>query len=293
MYKSLLLSTALVAFSGAAFADGVKFDGSANMGMKDEGAGWYMDTDFDLNVKAGAEADNGLSFGIAADLDGDSTKKDDEGFSMFVSGDFGKITGGHGIKGALGHTLADSTKTGNAGSFAQFEQTHLGADFASEAAARYDYSRDAFTISVSTATPAVDGMDDNYAFAGSYGLKAGGFDMTVAAGVEKGATDKTGVTVKADLAEGFVASAGYTKLDSGIAEATHLAAGIGYEMGALSTHANFGRYSADGAEDTTGFGISAAYDLGGGAAAKLAYAVSDDGVNPKTDKMSVGVGFKF
>ena len=302
MYKTFLLTTALVAFSGAAFADGVKFSGSADMGIVDGDA--YAEanvyTDFDLNVDVDATADNGMVFGATFDLDGEQTKVDDEKLSVFASGTFGKITAGD-VKGAMSHTMANSTKTGNAGTIDDAEMMHAGAnhDFADgisgEQVLRYDYARDAFTVSASTERDDTGVNEPSYAFAGSYGLTAAGMDMTVAAGYQKvdGGVRATGVTVKADLADGLVASAGYTKFDDASIDADHIAAGIGYQIGSITTHANIGRYSVDGMEDVTGYGMSASYDLGGSAAIKAGYSISDDGVNPKTDKMSFGVGFKF
>lgn len=301
MYKSLLLSTALVAFSGAAFADGVKFSGSADMGAVngDAFAETQTYTDFDLDVNVGVQADNGLTFGATFDLDGEQTKIDDEQLSVFVSGDFGRVTVGD-VKGALAHTLADSTDTGSAGTIDDTEKTHFGAigDYADgvngEEVLRYDYARDAFALSASAEIDETGAQDTAFAFAGSYATNAAGVDMTVAAGIQNtDAGDATGVTVKAQLAEGLVASAGYTAMDMGATDGTHLAAGIGYTMGAITTHANYGRYSVDGAEDVTGFGLAASYDLGASAAVKAGYSVSDDGVNAKEDRFSMGVGFKF
>jgi outer membrane protein OmpU len=81
---------------------------------------------------------------------------------------------------------------------------------------------------------------------------------------------------------------------------SHIGVGIGYTTGALSLHANYGEFSGAGAQvDVEGFGLAAAYDLGGGAVVHLGYGDGDTTnlagtVNTGSFKtLSLGLGLSF
>jgi outer membrane protein OmpU len=76
---------------------------------------------------------------------------------------------------------------------------------------------------------------------------------------------------------------------------SHIGIGVGYSVGAISLHANYGEYDLDQG-DISGFGLTAGYDLGGGAIVQAGYGRSDydfGGDDEETDVFSLGVRMNF
>jgi outer membrane protein OmpU len=79
----------------------------------------------------------------------------------------------------------------------------------------------------------------------------------------------------------------------------HVGVGIGYTFDAVTVSANWGQYQVSnallGSGDITGWGLAAAYDLGGGLSAHLGYGSSDYGdfEGPSTDTWSLGLSMSF
>ncbi|EPX77804.1 porin [Litoreibacter arenae] len=336
MKKVLFASTALVAFAGAASAE-VALTGRAEMGIFKADSvsaagvvtsnGTQFFTDIDVTFTMSGETDNGLTFGASVDLDeggaisnATQNNSDDGGATIFISGSFGTVTMGD-TDGALDWAMTDAGNVGNPGSLADDETTHAGYNGAwldgnNNGSAgdgqilRWDYTSGAFGVAVSL-------EDDNgsnaantgvgYAIGLKYALDLSGTTVNFGLGHQKAADNAgnavdpkaTGVSVSASFANGLSAGVTYTDFsDSNIDK--HVGLGLGYTTGAFSIHANYGKFSGEtGFADVSGYGLAAAYDLGGGAVVHFGYG-SGDTVNAagtatvdKSKTMSFGLGLSF
>ena len=310
MKKVLFASTALVAFGGAAVAD-VALTGRAEMGIFDAdavstggvvtGTGTQFFTDIDVTFTMSGETDNGLTFGASVDLDeggavsaATQNNADDGGATIFVSGGFGTVTMGD-TDGALDWALTEAGNVGNPGSIADDETSHAGylgsyLDGGNDGQIlRWDYTSGAFGVAVSLEDDNgsnAAGSDVGYAVGFKYALDLSGTTVNFGLGYQKAAgvavapaTDQAsaiGVSVSANFANGLSAGVTYTDMDNLPAD-SHVGIGIGYTTGAFSVHANYGEFSGDtGFADVDGFGIAAAYDLGGGAVVHFGYGDGDN-----------------
>ena len=102
--------------------------------------------------------------------------------------------------------------------------------------------------------------------------------------------DFVGVNARADTA----ADAGHNTVGAIVAgylsDASHLSVGVGFTTGAVTLHANYGEldYDAAAIADVDGYGVSIAYDMGGGAQVKLGMNDNDTG-----DDFSFGLAMSF
>jgi outer membrane protein OmpU len=352
MKKILYASTALVAFAGAASAE-VSLSGWASMGVAG-GSGvttqFYQDVDVDFEMSG--ETDGGLAFGASVDLDeassGFGDPFDDQGVTIFVSGEFGTVTMGD-TDGALDWAIDSTATWGDPGTIDDSETAHWGfqdtfLDGAYDGQVlRYDYSYEGFGIAVSVeqddeSDTRLDDLDRdrydyNWAVGASWSGEAGPGTIMIGAGYQQsdngqvsfGLTDLQVRNLAEDFADatdeerdelreifGFdsnsdsadelsiglgsgtsvwALSAGYEmengfsiggmysdwaadELDSGSAWGV----GAGYAFDAFSVHANYGEQSFEtnsgGELDTTGWGVAAGYDLGGGMSVLAGYGSS-------------------
>ncbi len=323
MKNVLLASTALVAFTGAAAAD-VALSGRAEMGIfqSTTSAGGapaveaelQFFTDIDVTFTMSGETDGGLSFGASVDLDEGGSgaaavanNADDGGATIFISGSFGTVTMGD-TDGALDWALTEAGNVGNPGSLADDETSHAGYNGSyldgnggsgtnDGQILRWDYSMGAFGVAISaeqnnngTTTAPTDTGDIGFAVGLKYTADLGGTAVKFGVGYQDNGnnSDVVGISVDASLGNGLSAGVVYSDWDvEGVAN-DHFGIGLGYSTGALSLHANYGEF--DSGND--GFGIAAAYDLGGGAVVHLGYGNgTDTGVDE--DSMSFGLGLSF
>jgi outer membrane protein OmpU len=339
MKKVLFATTALVATAGAAAAD-VSVSGYAEMGIV---GGDMMETQFhqdiDVTFSLSGTTDNGLTFGASVDLDeaenigtdrggnGDEAtadcdvfhapercrddNADNDGFAIFISGNFGTLTMGD-TDGALDWALTEAGNIGNPGSLADDETGHGGylgsyGDGSSDGQVlRYDYSFGDFAFAVSMEQDTLGGASSggtvdagdvggNVALGLRYSTNAGGVGLSLGLGYQSTdfgtPNDQTivGASVVASFAGGLSAGIQYSDWSdvAGVAGAdnSHLGIGVGYSMDAISLHANYGEYDTG----ASGFGIAAAYDLGGGAGLHLGYGSTDGGA----DTWSFGLAMSF
>ena len=330
MKNVLFASTALVAFAGAASAD-VALSGRAEMGIfkadtvantgvvTTNGAQFF--TDIDVTFTMSGETDNGLTFGASVDLDeggavsnATQNNSDDGGATIFVSGAFGTVTMGD-TDGALDWAMTEAGNVGNPGSIADDETSHggyLGAylDGAQDGQIlRWDYTSGAFGVAVSleddNGSKAAN-TDVGYAVGFKYALDLSGTTVNFGLGYQKAAgaiaagfTDQgsaTGVSVSASFANGLSAGMTYTDM-SDMANDKHYSLGLGYTTGAISVHANYGKYTDNaavaGGADVKGYGLAAAYDLGGGAVVHFGYGSSKPTGGVSTKSASLGLGLSF
>ncbi len=335
MKKVLLATTALVAFAGAAAAQGIEITGSAEMGItgggdnapNGSGGETQFFNDVDIRFTLTGESDSGLSFGAVVDLDEAGNlgrEEDNQGTSVFISGSFGTLTMGD-TDGAIDWAITDMGDIGNPGSIADDETSHAGyngtfgdgGDAVEELdnqILRYDYSFGDIGVAVSYEQGALDGNDGilvdgdgdgTIALGVKYALDLGGTTVDLGAGYSHtdfsvGERDIWAVGAAASFGAGFSAGVTYQNWDydaDAIAvlgreggDVTHTGIGLGYETGPISVHINYGVYDFDDGDDIEGYGIAAAYDLGGGLSVHLGYGDSDLDDN---DAYSFGVAMSF
>ncbi|MDG3041072.1 porin [Roseicyclus marinus] len=315
MKKVLFATTALVAFAGAAAAD-VTLSGSAEMGIAGSNSGntaFYQSVDVRFSLSG--TTDNGLSFGAVIDLE-DAVDQADitdingafADFTVFVSGDFGRLTMGD-TDGALDWANDEVNTARNAGSINDAETGHLGyfsgATFDNVYGGqilRYDYSVAGFGIAVSAE---VDGSNPR---SGDASLQLGlTYDLDIAGGAlqfglgfanvdDANRTSTNTNTAGANLAgtPGFsaVSFSALAALDMGFSAAVNyldinddgyfggdgefIGVGVGYNFDAITVSANWGEYdwaATANQRDREGYGIAASYNLGGGLSAHAGYGV--------------------
>ncbi|WP_299193648.1 porin [uncultured Litoreibacter sp.] len=331
MKKILIASTALVAVTGAAAAD-VTLSGRAEMGIfKTSAAETQFFTDIDVTFTMSGETDNGLTFGASVDLDeagGNNTlvtapggvpipgvaivngatgnNADDGGATIFISGSFGTITMGD-TDGAMDWALTEAGNVGNPGSIADDETSHAGylgsyLDGAYDGQIlRWDYTVGDFGVAVSVDDDnGVAGLSPGYALGFKYAIDLSGTTVNLGLGYQDVDTlgSTVGVSADATFANGLSAGIVYSTFSGDVVgtDGDHLGIGIGYTTGALSLHANYGRFEADTGPNPTaaGYGFAAAYDLGGGAVVHFGYSRDDvDGAAFDFQRASLGLGLSF
>ncbi|PTW50597.1 porin [Rhodovulum kholense] len=253
--------------------------------------------------------------------------------AVFISGDFGTLTLGE-IDGAVDKRLTEAHNAVGQYSIGDDETVHAGYQGSYGDGAydnqilRYDYTFGDFGFSASMelnddkgTTPATaDDADNGYALAISYNTDMGGVGLGFglgyqyleagiggwapgnlsdygfagwAAGTE---VDIIAATVSADFNNGFKAGFEYSNYDpsgAGNSDVDHYAIGLGYTMDALSVGASYGKFDTSG-DDADGWALTAAYDLGGGAAIVAGYSDSDvDNNDGDYETYSLGVAMSF
>jgi outer membrane protein OmpU len=178
---------------------------------------------------------------------------------------------------------------------------------------RYDYSFGDFAFAASVEMDDSGVRDNGYAIGaryngsfagGSYGVGIGyqvatprdGWMLgningdiftavTTAADFGDEVDDVTAMGVSANVAldSGFSFGVTYTQYEAegdnsapGVSfDTTHVGVGAGYTFDAITVSANYGMIEVDNLGEFTGYGLAAAYDLGGGLSAHLGYGSSD------------------
>ncbi|MEE4121014.1 MAG: porin [Paracoccaceae bacterium] len=293
--------------------------------------------DVDVTFSMSGETDGGLAFGVSVDLDeadnlGDEF--DNQGVAIFISGDFGTLTMGD-TDGAVDFVITDMGNIGNPGSIDDSETVHLGYLGAwldgsgDNQVVRYDYSFDAFTfaLSVEQMPSGANGLvredDDDLTWGIGFGydLEFAGGSLDLGIGYQYSdngsltvgdSADGNSITIPVFSGEvGATALGATVNLDNGLAagitytnfnvdrgsDVEHIGVGAGYAFDAFSVHANYGQWNADDAT-ISGFGLSAGYDLGGGASLLFGYGnsdvdVDDSEVELQADTYSLGLSFSF
>ncbi|UWQ95995.1 porin [Rhodobacteraceae bacterium M385] len=143
------------------------------------------------------------------------------------------------------------------------------------------------------AQPLNDGLqgDNIYGIGAQYTGSFGGGSYTIGAGYQtvndidavtagNQGYDVMGISAQVTLDSGLAVGINYSTISPDLAatDGTHMAIGASYAFDAITVGVNYGQYDWDAASlaaDATGFGISAAYDLGGGLSAQLGYGSND------------------
>jgi outer membrane protein OmpU len=102
--------------------------------------------------------------------------------------------------------------------------------------------------------------------------------------------DFAGVNARASVAGEAGHNAAGAAIAGYLSDASHLSVGVGFTTGAVTLHANYGEldYDATAIADVDGYGVSIAYDMGGGAQVKLG--MND---NAAGDDFSFGLAMSF
>ncbi|NKX45576.1 porin [Roseicyclus persicicus] len=296
MKKVLFATTALVATAGVAAAD-VALSGSAEMGIATDRAGdTFFFQSVDVRFSMTGETDNGLTFGATVDLNdaaeqGDvvDISNDFADFTVFIRGAFGTLTMGD-TDGAYDWAMTE-VAAGSPGSIADDETSHGGYNGNSGydgdhngQVLRYDYTVGSFGVAVSAeigdlSSGSANTDDPILGLGFRYGLDFAGGTVNFGLGYQTGdhggpnVSDLIGVSVSVALDAGLTATVNYSEgdLTLGTVDETHIGVGVAYEFDAFTVAANWGRYEEDGGAVNEGWGLAAAYDLGGGASLHLGY----------------------
>jgi outer membrane protein OmpU len=219
------------------------------------------------------ETDGGLAFGASFRADNATGANDGTAGSVFISGDFGRLSMGDvdGAAEARNGDLHAVGLTAGAGLFTTNEFTYLSnASTGVRPTARYDYSIDGFSFSLSHTNPStaskVASVGVGYSMAG-FTVGLGAERQNSVAAVNETLTH---VVVSAGYSmDGISVKAMYGRLkESGQTLPLDFAAKDQYGLSASGTFdaitvSAFGRRDFD---KDTHIGIGASYDLGGGAA---------------------------
>ncbi|MGJ8602542.1 MAG: porin [Marivita sp.] len=316
MKTLLLASTALVATAGIAAAE-VSISGYAEIGViggdrYDVGAAdskLQYHTDVEVTFAMTGESDGGLAFGATVQLDeiaGASNAQTQGGETYFLA--FGPMRLDMGdTDGAYDAALQEVALAG--ASIADDETEHSGYNGNSGLdgvhggqVARVSYSTGGLTLGLSANVADLEVGNDNpvWGLGVRYVTDLGGAAIGVGLGyqTQEDFASLIGVSVDAKLANGFSAAINYAEADiDGVSDnGTFIGVGVGYTMNALSIGVNYGEYedwAAKSDPDSSGFGLAATYDLGGGLAAHVGYGSSDDVTVNDEESYSFGLSMSF
>ncbi len=317
MKKVLFATSALVASTGFASAQGIELSGFAEMGIYG-GSGMETGffTDIDVTFTMSGETDNGLTFGASVDLDestvadtddddGAATpvavngafgnNADDGGATIFISGNFGTVTMGD-TDGALdwatkevptgSGSINDDEEVGAYHGMGGLDGLHDGQIL------RYDHSVGDFAFAVSVELDDTAAGDDVWGIGANYTFGFSGGSATIGAGYQEGGAgqEATAISVGVALDSGLSAGViwGEGDLDrAGANDDEYVSVGVAYSFDAITVGLNWAQDTDSGVE-TDGFGFSAGYDLGGGASVRFGY-----GEYGSSDSFSLGVRMNF
>lgn len=305
MKKTLLTSSSmLVVLAGPALAD-LSLSGEAKVGIVGGDAYANDDAQFfndlTLTFEGAGETDGGLTFGMVAEMvkaNGPDTVNgpwDMDSEEVFISGGFGTLSMGA-VDGAY-YTRVGEVNLG-VGTLADDETIHAGynanggLDEAYDGQVlRYDYEFGDFGLSLSLEQDDTGVGDDIWGAGFSYGMElANGVSLGFGLGYQTDSDDEiVGASFIGDFGNGFALALSVADFDGLVAaDYTHTGIGVAYSAGPLSLAANYGVYDFAGAPDADGYGLSAAYDLGGGASVNVGY-----GSGEGTESYSLGMIMSF
>jgi outer membrane protein OmpU len=287
MKKVLFATTALVLSAGVAAAD-VALTGDARMGIVNDGTLSTFNSRARVSFNMSGETENGLSFGASFrgdQLAGDNNAGNGRAGSVFISGDFGRLSMGDSNNA---HQLATGqvAGVGYVGVGDRNEVTYLAKVNTTLA---YRYTIDGLTVHVTSGQQQAAGTPNTTAAGVSY--KFG--DITVAAGMaEQGTKRQTSASVRGSF-EGVSAALVYvdnnTAFSTAIASQTALS--LGYKIDDISLTAFTRQTNNRTLANVTASGFGASYSLGGGAT--LAAGYSTDSTTGAKNLWDLGMTFSF
>jgi len=292
-----------------------------------------IDVTFAMSGETDGGLSFGASVDIDETLAG-TTTDDDHGTVVNISGGFGNLTMGD-TDGAMDWAMQEAN-IGNAGSIGDDETAHIGflgsyldGQYDGQVV-RYDNTFGAFGVAISVEADDDGGVggnpgnyrDTGYAIGLKYSIALGAGSVDLGLGYQsvdgfalkpevgpvsvdlaaEGAT-AVGISISSTFDNGLSAALTYTAFDLDTVAATgddedvsHIGVGLGYTTGAITVSANYGTWDLGDDASASGFGLAAAYDLGGGASMHFGYGNStiDDGTNDESaDSFSLGLALSF
>ena len=257
----------------------------------------YAQTQFwthvDVTFTLSGTTDNGLTFGASVDLDeaGDAIDGADgaDGVAIFLSGNFGTLTMGD-TDNAFDWGMAE-VPTGS-GSINDSETWHNGFygndGLANGQVLRYDHSIGGLGFAVSAQLGA-PGDDDIIGL----GLRYSVADLNIGLGYEtQDAVDIMGVSLGYNMGNISLGANYSVQQETGVLDITHIGLGASYSMDAITIGINWGEFE-QGTASESGWGLSAGYDLGGGASILFGYGNSSETGQPDVDSWSIGLSMSF
>ncbi len=320
MKNLLLASTALVASASVAAAD-VTVGGSGRMGVIDKldlATDAADDLGFTSRIRiaftGSGETDGGLAFGGSIRADNAGGGNSGTAGSVFISGDFGRLTMGD-VSGAPEAAVGDVSGVGLTGLGDVNESIYLSN--ANRPAMRYDYSFGDFGVHISADNPTGSNETYGVALSGSFGgfdfglgYESVGYDAETDLEVWGGDDPSAVITLPAGTDASHIIGGvsatfgGFTgQLNYGQAEIDLPAGSVDFEQAQVSVDYAFGAttvtafyatldFSGAVAADGEAWGIGAAYDLGGGATLEGGY-VDAEFAGVDDDAFDFGISFSF
>ncbi len=269
MKKLLLASTALVMTAGVASAE-VTLSGEALMGLFYDGDDARMVTEMGITFTMSGETDGGLAFGAEFDAEDAGDAADGNAGSVFISGEFGKLSMGD-VDSAADAIVGNIDGVGLTG--LEEDAAYLGNN--ETPGALYEYSIDGFSVALG-----IDSFEAGRVISAGVGYTYEGFTVGVGYEKEDGGLQH-GIVSAAYSMEGITAKAIYGRSDGN----DQYGASLSGSFDATTVTA----YGFRNFDEETSFGVGAAYDLGGGASI-------EGGVVRQFDEETVadfGLSFKF
>ncbi len=284
MKKLLIATTALVATAGVAAAE-VETSGDGRMGIVYDGTDARFSSRLRIKFTATGETDGGLSFGgsVRSEQNSNGNNLFMTAGSVYISGAFGKLSMGDNdtaANAAVGHVSGVGyTGIGN------FNETggFLGQP---DTSVLYTYTTNGLTFYASAGQQNLVGNESV-----SVAVKYESGNFLVALGYEdviQGGIARDMLSLKAQASFGDATVKAVLKDDSNFSDVSY-ALSVDYVTGATTITAFYADTGTGAPTGATGFGLGAAYDLGGGAAVKGGI-VAVDGLDTAAD---LGITFSF
>lgn len=271
--SSIFATTALVLSAGVAAAD-VAVSGDGRMGIVNNGTTTAFNSRIRIAFTASGETDGGLSFGGMVRANDAVNGAAGTAGSVFISGDFGRITMGD-IAGAA---------EGAVGNIAQIGYTELrtGATYLSNGAAarpamRYDYTIGDVSLHLSSNQQTAG--TDIYALGARYSANG----VVVGLGHEVNGAASHTIIGGSYTVSGIGLAANYGRTSAGL---TQTSASVSYTMDALTIA---GIYTDNRITPSNTYGLGVSYNLGGGATLRAGWVNRVRG----TSTTDLGLNFAF
>ncbi len=136
--------------------------------------------------------------------------------------------------------------------------------------------------------------DPVFGLGGKFNTSLGALDLGIGLGYQTANNnDVIGLSVDTTFANGLRAILNYWTLDAAAVggDLDHFALGVGYSAGAITVGYNYGVFAPEVGADTTGWGLAANYDLGGGAVVQFGYGTDDTAGDPNQFSLVVAMSF--
>jgi len=289
MKKVLFATTALIATAGVASAD-ISISGDGRMGIVNTEATGNNDNETQFNSRirftltASGTTDAGLSFGGSARADNAANAAAGTAGSVYVSGEFGKITMGD-VGSA--HESATGDLAGVGYTMAKNEMGYIGGG--DDEGVSWSYSVDNLTLYASMGQPQTASADNET----GVGLKYEVAGITLGLGMaDEGTKEETSASIRATVG-GIGITAIVLDRDNDTTYSGETGLSLSYAVDSNLSVAAFTRSTEKvGAADLDYTGVGFSLNLGGGATLAGGY-TSGGSDGASLDAMDLGLKFAF